>query len=182
MTNGSFDVEGVREVLHTIKVSDLSDHLLDSPPLDDPRIKHKIRIFLAIWMDSVREDPGKLPNLTSFDPLDHPELVPNLIHLSGGPDVNQLRIKFNGPLVFDLVDRDITGSRLMDVYEPKDWTFVSELYQDGINNQYAMVVKANLKIYDRSHVEVQNVMLPYTNVAGGDVVTDLLGLAISSRL
>lgn len=181
MGDGPFDVEGLRRVLCTIKVEDISDDTPEPSIMADPRLKPDVQTLLTAWVDNVRKNPGKLPTVNSYDPLDYPQLVPNFIHLTGGPDTDQLRIKFNGSLVFDLVDRDLIGQRLMNVYDPKDWGFVRELYQDGIEKQYSMVIQANLLIRNRDHVEVQTLILPYTNIVDGDVVTDLLGVAISSR-
>ena len=75
----------------------------------------KVKALHAYWQ-SIRPEPGLLPGRRHFDPLDIPQLLPNLwmIDVCGAPP--RFRFRLIGTEIVKFTGRDETGRWLDEVY------------------------------------------------------------------
>lgn len=75
----------------------------------------KIRALYAYWL-SIRPQGGLLPARRHFDPLDVPELLPNIWMIDVRRDPLRFRFRLVGTEVVRFTGRDATGRWLDEVY------------------------------------------------------------------
>lgn len=181
MNEDSYAVDGARQTLFILSIEEVSQSGSDYCLPTHSNVQPVLQEMLALWVDEIIALGGKIPVMTSFDPLEHPEMIPHFFRLIGGPDPELLTMKFNGNRVYDLIDRDVTGQKMRDLYEPEHWSPLRDMYRHVFESNSAIGIRSNLHLANRTHVEVQTAILPFRHSDEDVIATDILGVTISTR-
>lgn len=178
MTDGTLDIVGEREILFVKSPEDLlAPGMAKSAPVD-PDMPSELLLMLKVWEGLVIGQEGRLPTIEQFDPLNHPELVPHLFHLSGGPNPDDLIAKFCGSRICKLVERDITGLRIGDIYDAAYWGRLREIFGDVLKLPSAIGFASSLHLPERTHIQTLLAVVPFGN-SDDESATDILGIMVS---
>jgi len=130
------------------------------PPLPDEADDPTLQAFYRYWRD--RAPPGRLPGRQHIDPLDIPELLPQLILLDVLPQGEALRfrVRLAGGAMVEIIGANPTG-RFID-------EFVVESRREALNAAYASVVRARAAHYwenqlwtaGRDYIRIRRLALP----------------------
>lgn len=141
-----------------------------------PDCHPKIRALADYWL---RIQPAaRLPGRQHFDPVDVPDLLPNIFLIDVAPGAADFTYRLVGSRVVEFFGRDLTGK-----------SFVSAFIRPKVANAYIDLCDAvktrqprwrrgrTAFVPTREYAEIERVYLPFA--ADGDTVDMVLGLMVA---
>lgn len=124
---------------------------------------------------------GAVPKIGSIDLIDFPNIVPVATHISDGPDLDKVSIKFVGPNIVTMLGSEITGLGMEELFGPEGWRRLKPVFKRVFDDRCALTHETDLSGFDRKYVKIGILFLPFVSADESKEVTDVITVTIQLK-
>lgn len=158
-------------------VEDLINNRPQAHEIEPDSILPDCREIYEFWRDQCLSS-GAVPNIGTLDLLDFSTIVPVAAHISDGPDLDKVSIKFVGPAIVTMLGSEITGLGMSELFGPDGWARLKPVFQRVFKDGCALTHETDLSSLDRVYIKIGILFLPFAGTEGSDEVTDVITVSI----